>query len=146
MIEGAYSLKREMVAVSPQELARILMELPPLLPPAPIDEEILKNMCAPWEIVAKDKMLKEDFKQLLIDSEFAFMESHKDEPKLERLDPRSNEEMSYIKMLEQLPPSKGVYIRSPWPTEEELDKARQENPDCAVWGGYGCINVYSNID
>ena len=33
----------------------------------------------------------------------------------------------------------GIFVRSPYPTHEELEKARLENPDCSVFGGYGKI-------
>jgi len=51
VMEKAHNLKREMVAVTPQELARILMKLPPMPPVIPITEEQMEQWFQPWDII-----------------------------------------------------------------------------------------------
>lgn len=41
---------------------------------------------------------------------------------------------------------KGIYIRSLWPTIEEIKQTEKENPDYIVWGGYGCIYLHPKFD
>jgi len=44
-----------------------------------------------------------------------------------------------IRVTKEFIDNGGIYVRSPYPTHEELEKARLENPDCSVHGGYGKI-------
>jgi len=53
---------------------------------------------------------------------------------------------SYTDMLKLQDDFKGIYIRSPWATIEEVKKVEQENPDYIVWGGYGCIYMYPKFN
>ena len=46
-----------------------------------------------------------------------------------------------IKSIEEFISNGGIKIRSPYPTENELEKARLENPGYIVYGGYGVINL-----
>ena len=44
-----------------------------------------------------------------------------------------------IRLTKEFIDNGGIYVRSPYPTHEELAKARLENPNCSVFGGYGKI-------
>ena len=41
-----------------------------------------------------------------------------------------------------IPEYKGMQLKSLYPTQEEIKKVQEENPDCIVTGGYGCYHLY----
>jgi hypothetical protein len=106
-----------------------------------MDVELLR------EAVIHMESAQDILKRLLIEGEYDFMQSHKDEPKLDVVLPRPYFPGSnYMQMWEASTEFKGVYIKPLWPSIEEIKQAEIENPDCIVAAGYGCIYLYPKFD